>query len=300
MSPRMTSALLWTLAVILMLSAAVYQRLTGPTNPMRGSILVDGQPQRYRLLRSEESVRDGRIALPAPRTDATGRLVWRRYPTSEEFRTVEMKLETTEDGQRELAAYLPAQPASGKLEYRVEVDTPEGMVRIPSGEQEHGEATIVMRYKDPVPLPILLSHISFMFFGVLIGMRAALGALLAPRGMHAHSWITLGLMTVGGMILGPIVQKYAFGAFWTGFPWGYDLTDNKTLIMWLVWIGACAVLGWKPRTPAPTWRGRLAVLAAAVVMTGVYLIPHSLRGSELDYSAVDSGTHPSEAVGTGG
>jgi hypothetical protein len=118
--------------------------------------------------------------------------------------------------------------------------------------------------------------------------------------MHAHSWITLGLMTVGGMILGPIVQKYAFGAFWTGFPWGYDLTDNKTLIMCLVWIGACAVLGWKPRTPTPTWRGRLAVLAAAVVMTGVYLIPHSLRGSELDYSAVDSGTQPSEAVGTGG
>lgn len=300
MSPRLTSALLWTLAVLLMLSAAVYQRLTGPTNPMRGSIVVDGRPQRYRLLRSEETVRDARIAVPAPGPGATGRMIWRRYPTSEEFRTVEMAVETAEDGRTELAAYLPAQPASGKLEYRLEVDTPEGLVRIPSGTQEHGEATIVMRYKDPVPGPVLLSHIAFMFFGVLIGMRAALGALFAPRGMHAHAWITLALMTLGGMVLGPIVQKYAFGAFWTGFPWGYDLTDNKTLIMWLVWIGACAVLGWRPRTPTPTWRARLAVLAAAVVMTAVYLIPHSLRGSELDYAAVDSGTHPSEAVGTEG
>jgi len=299
MSPRVVSGLLWTMAVILMLSSAVYQRLTGPTNPVRGSLVVDGQPQRYRLLRSEESVRDARIALPAPASDATGRLIWRRYPTSEEFRTLEMAMETTEEGRRELVAYLPAQPASGKLEYRIEVNAPEGTIRIPSGEQEHNEATIVMRYKDPVPLPILLCHIAFMFFGVLIGMRAALGALFAPRGMHAHSWVTLGLMTVGGMILGPIVQKYAFGALWTGFPWGYDLTDNKTLIMWVVWIGACAVLGWKPRTEAPSWRARLAVLAAAVVMTVVYLIPHSLRGSQLDYSAVESGTPTADSVGTG-
>ena len=299
MSPRLTSALLWALAVVLMLSAAVYQRLTGPTNPMRGSLVVDGAPQRYRLLRSEETVRDARIAVPAPGADATGRLIWRRYPTSEEFTTVEMALETTPEGRRELAAYLPAQPSSGKLEYRLEVDAPEGLVRIPSGEQEHGEATIVLRYKDPVPILTLLSHIAFMFFGVLIGMRAALGALFAPRGMHAHAWITLALMTVGGMILGPVVQKHAFGAYWTGFPWGYDLTDNKTLIMWVVWIGACAVLGWKRRPEGPSWRGRLAVLVAAVVMTAVYLIPHSLRGSELDYSAVDSGTPASEAVGTG-
>ncbi len=300
MSPRLTSTLLWTLAVVLMLSAAVYQRLTGPTNPMRGSLVVDGAPQRYRLLRSEESVRDARIAVPAPSAEATGRLIWRRYPTSEEYRTLEMVLETTEEGRRELAAYLPAQPAAGKLEYRLEVDAPEGLIRIPSGEQEHGEATIVMRYKDPVPLPILLSHIAFMFFGVLIGMRAALSALFAPRGMHTHAWTTLALLTVGGMIFGPIVQKHAFGALWTGFPWGYDLTDNKTLIMWVVWIGACGMLGWKRREGRPPWRARLAVLAAAVVMTVVYLIPHSLRGSELDYSAVESGKPAAEAVGTGG
>ncbi len=299
MSPRLTSALLWTLALVLMLSAAVYQRLTGPTNPLRGSLVVDGASQRYRLLRSEETVRDARIAVPAPGPEATGRLIWRRYPTSDEFGTLDMALETTQEGRRELAARLPAQPSAGKLEYRLEVDAPDGLVRIPSGEQEHGEATIVLRYKDPVPLPLLLAHIAFMFFGVLIGMRAALGALFAPRGMHAHAWITLALMTVGGMVLGPIVQKHAFGAYWTGFPWGYDLTDNKTLIMWLVWIGACVVLGWKRPDGTPRWRARVAVLAAAVVMTVVYLIPHSLRGSELDYSAVDSGVPAAEAVGTG-
>jgi len=286
MSQRAKGALLWVLAVILMMSAAVYQERTGPTYPVKGEILVGGEPQRYRLLRSEESVRDARIALPSPAPGATGRVFWRRYPTGEDFRVLDMAVETTEEGGQELAAYLPSQPASGKLDYRVEVDVPGGLLRIPSAGS--GEETIVMRYKDPVPLPILISHIAFMFFGMLIGMRAALGALFAPVGVRRLSWITLALMTVGGMILGPIVQKYAFGAYWTGFPWGYDLTDNKTLIMWLVWIGACWLLGWKPRAETPSWRARAAVLVAAIVMTVVFLIPHSLRGSELDYGAVET------------
>jgi hypothetical protein len=293
MSERAKGALLWVLAVILMMSAAVYQERTGPTYPFKGEILVGGEPQRYRLVRSEETVRDARVGLPSPSPAATGRVYWRRYPTGEDFRVLDMAVETNEEGRQELAAYLPSQPASGKLEYRVEVDAPGGVLRIPWGGS--GEETIVMRYKDPVPLPVLLSHIAFMFFGMLIGMRAALGALFAPAGVRRLSWITLGLMTVGGMILGPIVQKYAFGAYWTGFPWGYDLTDNKTLIMWVVWIGACGMLGWKPRTETPSWRARGAVLVAAIVMTAVYLIPHSLRGSELDYAAVEGAPQGSQA-----
>ena len=38
---------------------------------------------------------------------------------------------------------------------------------------------------------------------------------------------------------------------------------------------------------------------AALVMTVVYLIPHSMRGSELDFAAVDAGVPAAEAVGTG-
>lgn len=298
MSPRASGALLWFLAVVLMLSSAVYQRLTGPTNPVRGSLTVDGAPQRYRLLRSEESVREARIAVPAPAADATGRVYWRRYPTEDAFAPLDMRMETRDDGRRELAAYLPAQPASGKLEYRIEVDAPGGLIHIPEGGGGPDGETIVMRYKDPVPTPVLLAHVSMMFFGMLVGMRAALGALFAPGGVRAHSWIALALLTVGGMILGPIVQKYAFGAYWTGFPFGYDLTDNKTLIMWVVWIAACAAL-WREKGATPRRWARAIVVAAGVVTTAVYMIPHSLRGSELDYEAVDAGVSAEEAVRTG-
>ena len=104
-------------------------------------------------------------------------------------------------------------------------------------------------------------------------------------------------MTIGGMVLGPIVQKYAFGEYWTGFPWGGDWTDNKMLVMWLSWVFACAVIGFRPkrRELIP----RAAVLIGALVMSAVYLIPHSMGGSELDYSAVEQGVDPAEAIRTG-
>lgn len=301
MSPKLKGAILWTLAVFLMLGAAVYQRLTGPTNPLRGEMSVEGEAIRYRLPRSEESVRDLRVALPSPRPGSTGQVLWRRYPTDDDFTVAPMVAEAGDDGREVLVAHLPAQPAAGKLEYRIEVATAAGLLAIPGAEGlDPVEApTVIMRFKDPVPLPLLLSHVAFMFFAVLVGMRAGLGALAAPDSVRTLSWISLGLMTVGGMILGPFVQKFAFGAYWTGFPWGYDLTDNKTLLMWLAWIVACAALGLPGRKETPGWGRRLTVFAAAVVMTVVYLIPHSLRGSELDYDQVEAGAPAAEAVQTG-
>ncbi len=118
--------------------------------------------------------------------------------------------------------------------------------------------------------------------------------------VRPNAWAALGLMTVGGLILGPVVQKHAFGAFWTGIPFGYDLTDNKTLLMWMVWLVACAVLSREDRRrvrrargraaahgyasrrasatpPGPT--GAAAVLLATVVMLAVYLVGAARPGA---------------------
>jgi FtsH-binding integral membrane protein len=157
---------------------------------------------------------------------------------------------------------------------------------------------VIIRFKDEVPLFILIPHVAFMFFAVLIGMRTGMAALFAPGNMRRLAWVTLGIMTIGGMILGPIVQKYAFGAFWTGFPFGYDLTDNKVLIMWVLWLVACALIGFKPKEDERTSRRIAAV--AALVMLVVYIIPHSAQGSELDYEALERGVPASEAIRTGG
>jgi len=286
-SPLRTS-ILWILAVLLMAATVVYQRRTGPTHPLRGTVSLAGTTTAYKLIRSEETVRDARVALPDP--GVPGTLVWRRFPLQEAWNRQPMVREQ-KDGKGELAGYLPKQPAAGKLEYTVELAEGPATTRIPQ------EGPVVLRYKGPVALAVLLPHISMMFIAVLIGLRTGLGALFGTTAPRRLLWITLGCMTLGGLVLGPFVQKAAFGHYWTGFPWGYDLTDNKTLLMWGAWVLAAIFVGPRPR-PREGW-SRAVVLAATLAMAVVYLIPHSMRGSQLDYSKVKTGGDAKDAVVTG-
>jgi hypothetical protein len=280
--------LLWCLAALLMLGSIVYQRLTGPTHPMRGSLSLAGVKVPYRLSRSGDTSRDERIALPDPGQGVTGSLQYRRFRSQGPFALVPLRPEGR-DGHPELAALLPTQPAAGKLEYFVTLQDASGVQRIPAA----GPA-IVIRFKGPVPTPLLIAHVALMFAGVLLGLRAGLAALFGLPDMTVLAWATLAALTLGGLILGPMVQKHAFDAYWTGFPFGGDLTDNKTLIMWLAW----ALAAWILRAERRATPQRLAVALSAAVMLVIYLIPHSARGSELDYSKLDKGINPSAAIGT--
>ena len=154
-----------------------------------------------------------------------------------------------------------------------------------------------MRFKAPVPAWALVPHILIIFLARLVGVRTGLAAAFGRPEMRRLAQITLAGITVGGMILGPVVQKYAFGAFWTGWPFGYDLTDNKTLVMFLAWLVALLVVA-----TAPARKDRFArtvVILATVVMIAVYLVPHSLRGSQLDYDKLESGQSSEDAITTG-
>jgi hypothetical protein len=285
---RSLNVVLWIVAVALMLGTAYYQRRTGPSYPLRGSFEVAGESYRYSLIRNAVTTGDARVTIPEPRVPVLGELRYRRFRTDDEFTAVPLH---AADGQ--LVGLIPSQPAAGKLEYYVHLEGPGGAIRLPDAT----EGNAVIRFKDPVPLYVLLPHIVLMFLSMVLGLRTGLAALFAPVQMRRLAWITLGGMTVGGLILGPIAQKYAFGAFWTGFPYGYDLTDNKVLIMWLVWVVACAALGFKPRGRERLARAVTALAAAVVVI--VYAIPHSAQGSELDWEEVDRGVPASEAIKTG-
>ena len=74
-----------------------------------------------------------------------------------------------------------------------------------------------------------------------------------------------------------IVQYCAFGEFWTGVPFGWDLTDNKTLIALFFWVLA-VIMNRKKERP-------FYVALAAIVLLLVYSIPHSMFGSQLNYES---------------
>ena len=140
-----------------------------------------------------------------------------------------------------------------------------------------GPQAVVTRFKGDVPGWVLWPHIILIFMGMLWSNRVGLEALTSGGKTRKLSLWTLILLILGGLVLGPLVQKYAFGAFWSGVPFGWDLTDNKTLIAVLFWIWAL----WRHRAQKFP---RYAVLVAAIVTLIIFLIPHSIMGSQLDYS----------------
>lgn len=247
------------------LAAFVYQRRTGPTYPARGKADVAGTEIRYRLPRSALTTGPCRIMVAVREPEIGGYVSYRRFRTDDPLTRIVLEHEGDS-----LTAGLPRQPAAAKLAYQVHLRKGNETVSLT------GDHFIVVRYRGDVPAAVLLPHILVIFLGMLFSTAAGLTALdkrSDPRKLAV--WAAV-ILFAGGIILGPIMQQYAFGKLWTGFPLGSDLTDNKTLISLAVWVAAL-IAGRKGRD-ARKW-----ILAASIITLAVFLIPHSLMGSELKW-----------------
>lgn len=255
----------WAAALLITIAAAMYQRTTGPTYPKRVKTLIDGTEYALSLKRSQTNTHPCRIRLEVP-AEVTGVLNYKKLRVDEEWTAVPMEHDGTV-----LSAMLPSQPAAGKLEYFL-------ILTSPSGKQVEiaRDQPVIIRFKGDVPAVVMIPHILIMFLAMLLSNLAGITAAARHTEQKRYGQWALWLLLAGGMILGPVVQKYAFGELWTGIPLGWDLTDNKTLIAVIAWIVA-VVMNRKKQRPAYT-------IVAAIVLLLVYSIPHSLFGSELDYA----------------
>jgi hypothetical protein len=257
------SIIAWVLAVLITLLAAFYQRTTGPTYPKKENIELSGKTYKFDLLRSHVTSSDCDIKLEIP-GNISGNIFYKRLNTNDNYDTVAFKREGNF-----LLASLPKQAAAGKLQYYLELT--DG-VKVVSVEKEKN---VIIRFKGDVPAFVLIPHILLMFFAMLFANLTGILAIFKAKSTYLYSKITIIILFVGGMILGPIVQKYAFGEFWTGIPFGWDLTDNKTLIALIFWLIAFVAFRKTKKF--------YYIIGAAIIMLIVYCIPHSLFGSQLNY-----------------
>ena len=259
----MKVTLYWILAVIITLAALVYQRTTGPTKEKRIKVTIDNTEYKFNLLRTHGGNTDCRIIFPVSDKEITGKVRFKRYPSKD----TEMDQPLTREGE-DLVATLPHLPPAGKYQYRVILQKNNQNFELTPGDP------VIIRFKGDVPAGILIPHIFFMFFAMFLGNLSGIMALFKYHRYKLFLNLTLIALFIGGLILGPLVQLYAFGEAWAGVPFAWDLTDNKTLIAFLFWLLAFAVNRNKERP--------LYAVLAAVVMLLVYSIPHSMYGSQLD------------------
>lgn len=254
----MKKFLYWLVAIVITLLLSVYQRMTGPTNPKRVTIELNGESYRMKLPRSGVQ-QDEVVVLKGLPQEAEAQLHYRRYPTTDDYTTVDFAW--VEDAWK---AVLPVQPIGGKLQYYITV-----------GDKDYpADEPLLIRFRNDVPASILIPHILFMFGAMLFAVYTFL--LVITRKEYAK-WlkITVATLLIGGFVFGPLVQHVAFGPWWTGFPVDTDLTDNKTLLSFLFFVVALATLRWK--------YNRWMVAIAVLFMVVAFSIPHSSYGSEYDY-----------------
>jgi len=270
MTDTAKSFLWWLFAIIFTCGIAIYQRVTGPTYPVTGKVAVNENIIKYKLIRTAENDKDAPISVTVPDKSVNGTISYKRFKSNDTLTAAAM----TREGDK-LTFMMPKQPAAGKIQYSVSLSgTPEPV--------KLTENPVVMRFKGPVPLFVLLPHILLMFLAMLFSTRAGIEALIKGKKTYLYALLTLIFFIPGGLILGPMVQNYAFGAYWTGWPlkgilnFG-DLTDNKTAIAVLGWAVAVYMLRKNPN--ARGW-----AIAAAIILLAVYLVPHSVLGSEIDYT----------------
>jgi hypothetical protein len=277
--PKLTAALLWVLSGVITLVCFTYQDRTGPTYPLEGDLQTTQGTAHFKFLRSETIGTDLKIMLldPVP-PDVTGYVKYRRYKSNDDWEILSMKpgsFEFSRRGRTEsvqgMGVELPSlQERAGKYEYLVYID---------DGEDEAISVTddkpIYARYKAEVPTGVLILHILAVFASMTIAIRTTFEALINGN-YRVLLWATTLSLLLGGFILGPLVQWYAFGVWWSGVPFGYDWTDNKVLVELIFWILAL-YLNRGDR------RDRRSVFLAGIVTLVVYFIPHSIFGSEFDY-----------------
>ena len=272
---------IWVFAFLITVGAAYYQRKTGPTYPKVESVTLADSTWQVKLLRSN-SARDARIKLPMKDPKVSAKLFYKKFRVNEDWITVDFEVKSfrghpsmkkkkkSKPPEEAFVAYLPKQEPAGKLEYYIELNGYGSQASIAK------DSPVVIRFKGNVPAGVLIPHVLLMFSAMLLATLAGLYAIFKIDRFKRYTIWTFCILFIGGFIFGPWVQWYAFGDWWTGVPYGWYLTDNKTLFVFVFWIAA--LLGNRKKS-----RPALVILAAIMTLV-IFSIPHSLFGSELDYA----------------
>ncbi len=257
--------MIWIFAFIFTVVIAGYQRRTGPTYPMDVKKEIGQKVIKADLIRTYDGQDDAKVILKIADTSIKGKVQFRRFKSYDSWTTAPMVRKGDS-----LIGSLPHQDIAGKVMYHITLAKGNEQVLL-------NEEPAVLRYKGHVPMYILLPHILIIFLAMLFSTITGLEAITKGKNTLLYTWITIVTLLIGGLILGPIVQKFSFNVFWAGWPFGHDLTDNKSIVAFLFWVIAL-IVQYKNRET------KFWPILASIVLLVVFLIPHSMLGSEIDYT----------------
>lgn len=175
---------------------------------------------------------------------------------------------------------LPSLPKGHKWFYHIEISKNGNTAAALPADRDQ-----FIKFKGHVTPLILIPHIFCMFATIFFGALTVFTAFDLTRGRgNPRASVRFLLLTaifafIGGFPLGYAVAYQAFGVGWGGIPIGWDITDNKTVILFLFWL-ITLLLAWRGlsgRKMAISNRTYAALAALSFIVTFItFLIPHSI------------------------
>lgn len=187
------------------------------------------------------------------------------------------------------SAVIPSQPMRTKVYYYISVrDGEKNELSLPD-RVNRLNSPFMIKFKGKVTPGVLIAHIIAMFAGIFFVFMVLFYDIDLLRGKDVSrdvgnlSLLATFFIFLGGMPLGWWVTYQTLGVLWEGIPIGWDITDSKTLIIFLYWIILLYLMKGtifkKDSKLNPVGEKTLAVLVLmGVILTFLlYLIPHSIQ-----------------------
>jgi len=153
----MKKFLIWSLAAVITLCAAYYQRITGPTYPKKAVLMINGLSYTLRLTRSISLEERSEIRLGINDTTIKAVAFFRKFRSDDEYQISEFKYKVYPvhlflmnrifgiKEEKGFYASLPPQPRAGKLQYYIRITDLNGTRTL------FKETPVVVRFKGGVP-----------------------------------------------------------------------------------------------------------------------------------------------------
>jgi hypothetical protein len=142
-------------------------------------------------------------------------------------------------------ASIPLHPKGIRAWYYLEVtrETAEGEMKVTLPARSSGEVKpIRLKFEGEVPAYVVIPHVLSIFAAFFFATLTLFSAIdLKRRKITLNKSVrlcvvTLLLLFIGFFPFGWAMNYFAFGVLWEAFPFGNDVTDNKSQIMFAFWL----------------------------------------------------------------
>jgi hypothetical protein len=205
-----------------------------------------------------------------------------------EYEIYEMKESQSEKGLYETS--VPTYPKGIRGYYYIEASSgqkPALIVTLPDKSSPKFKP-VTLKYQGKPPAWLILIHVLTAFIAVFFAVLSVFSAWRVKKDNNAISAAIINpLLAVISMFVsffpsGFAMNWYTFGTIWEAFPFGKDITDNKSQIIFLAWL--LILILFKGSLFGKSDNKNLvgsklyfpAVSIAFLVMLIIYAIPHSL------------------------